>query len=148
ERRLYELVPGADPFAFTAVPHVDGPLQSDRLYLDEIVLHADAAHPLRYGLVEVPLPPGADVERTTWGLRISGLGGEGALELEKAGQEAGELGSALPLDTLAGETRSRHLVRFSQKGAFALPPVRYVRMYAPEQQALEAAPPLSQVSVE
>jgi uncharacterized protein YfaS (alpha-2-macroglobulin family) len=148
ERRLYELVPGSDPFAFTAEPHTDGPLSSDRLYLDEIVLHAPDDTPLRYGLVEVPLPPGADVERTTWGLQISGLGGEGTEELEKARHEEGDLGYALPLDTLAGEARFRHLVRFSQKGAFVLPPVRYVRMYAPEDQALEADPPLSHLSVE
>ena len=148
ERRLYELVPGTDPFSFTAEPYVDGPLQSDRLYLDEVVLHADSATALRYGLVEVPLPPGADVERTTWGLQVSGLGGEGAAELEKARHEAGELGYAVPLDTLAGETSFRHLVRFSQKGKFSLPPVRYARMYAPEEQALEADPPLAHLSVE
>ena len=149
---LCELVPGeAIHSAFSAEPQVgDGPIcRAISLYLDEITLD-ERGRPrrCRYGLLEVPLPPGADVERTTWGLQISGLGGEGAAELEKARHEAGELGYAVPLDTLAGETRFRHLVRFSQKGAFVLPPVRYVRMYAPEQQALEADPPLSHVAVE
>ncbi len=34
------------------------------LYLDEITLTSEQDAVLRYGQVEVPLPPGADVERT------------------------------------------------------------------------------------
>ena len=52
------------------------------------------------------------------------------------------------MDSLAGELRFRHLVRFSQKGEFALPPARYVRMYAPAEQALEQNPALARVKVQ
>ncbi|WP_009878073.1 hypothetical protein, partial [Pseudomonas aeruginosa] len=54
----------------------------------------------------------------------------------------------VPVDSLSGEQRFRHLVRFSQKGSFNLPPARYLRLYAPEQQALEAKPALAKVKVE
>ncbi|MOA55870.1 hypothetical protein D3C78_1797490 [compost metagenome] len=55
---------------------------------------------------------------------------------------------AVPVDSLAGELRVRHLLRFSQKGEFKLPPARYVRLYAPEEQALEQQPALARVKVE
>ncbi|MCB2551717.1 hypothetical protein KQ767_16810, partial [Listeria monocytogenes] len=54
----------------------------------------------------------------------------------------------VPVDSLSGEQRFRHLVRFSQKGSFNLPPARYLRLYAPEQQALEAKPARAKVKVE
>ena len=147
-RNLWKLVPGDTPFLFTAELVGDGPLSGSSLYLDEIVLASGAHNPLRYGLVEVPLPPGADVERTTWGIQVSGLGGDGAVELEKARHEPGQLRYAVPVDTLEGEVSFRHLVRFSQKGEFTLPPVRYQRMYAPSEQAIEEAPTFQQMTVE
>ncbi|MCW5360631.1 hypothetical protein, partial [Pseudomonas aeruginosa] len=66
----------------------------------------------------------------------------------QARNEPGELFYGVPVDSLSGEQRFRHLVRFSQKGSFNLPPARYLRLYAPEQQALEAKPALAKVKVE
>jgi uncharacterized protein YfaS (alpha-2-macroglobulin family) len=148
ERRLYELVPGSEAFAFDAQPVGDRPLSSDRLYLDEVVLDTDASAALRYGLLQVPLPAGAEMERTTWGISVSGLGGDGAAELEKARFEPGASGYVVPIDTLSGRVVFRHLVRFSQKGEFSLPPVRYQRMYAPDQQAVETTATPARVTVE
>ena len=45
------------------------------------------------------------------------------------------------------EARLRHLVRFSQKGQFNLPPVRFTQVYAPQHQAQEQKPALGQVTV-
>ncbi|MDX5297455.1 MAG: alpha-2-macroglobulin family protein, partial [Gammaproteobacteria bacterium] len=151
-RKLWRLIPGEAAFAFSVKAVApDEPLSSSQLYLDEIVVRtAGTAEdaPLRYGVVEVPLPPGADVERTTWGMQISGLGGAEAAALEKARHEPGQLAYTVPLDAVRGEVRLRHLVRFSQKGDFSLPPARYWRMYAPEQQAWEQDSPWAQVKVE
>ena len=94
ERRLWQLDPtdGEGEFPFQATVVADfTQLSADRLYLDEIVLTGNTERPLRYGLLEVPLPPGADVERTTWGISVVGLGGDGAIKLEKARHETGEL---------------------------------------------------------
>jgi len=147
-RRLWRLVPGEGEFAFNAEAVAPGAvLSSSTLYLDEITLVGGAQKPLRYGLVEVPLPPGADVERTTWGISVSGLGGTESAALEKARHESGELRYGVPIDTLAGELSFRHLVRFSQKGQFRLPPARYQRMYAPEEQAFEVTPALGEIEV-
>lgn len=148
-RRLWKLVPGENAFQFSLSEVAAGDtLSASALYLDQIELdHSGEA--LRYGLVEVPLPPGADVERTTWGLQlVAGPGGVAAPQLERARHEPGEQSYALPVDLLQGKLQFNHLVRFSQRGEFQLPPARYQRMYQPADQAWEIAPALSTVRVD
>ncbi|WP_407316691.1 alpha-2-macroglobulin family protein [Pseudomonas sp. nanlin1] len=146
-RRLSRLVPGTEALTFT-LEAVDGkPLSSDSLYLDEVIITSKAAKPLRYGMTEVPLPPGADVEPTTWGIKLQGKAGTQAAALEKARFEPGQLGYAIAVDALSGELRMRHLVRFSQKGQFNLPPVRFTQVYAPQHQALEQKPAFGSIKV-
>ncbi len=147
-RKLWKLESGAEPLSYKVEPVSGNAVDSNALYLDEIVISSKAPKPLRYGLLEVPLPPGADVERTTWGLTLSGLGGTEAQPLEKARHEPGQLSYAVPIDQLQGEMRLRHLVRFSQKGTFKLPPARYLPMYAPRHQAYEQSPAFSGLIVE
>lgn len=147
-RRLLRLVPGEEAFNFRVEEVGDGPISGDQLYLDEITLESTAEQPRRYGLLEVPLPPGADVERTTWGLQVSGLDSPEAQALEKARHEPGQLLYAVPVDSLQGKLVLRHLVRFSQKGEFHLPPARYSRMYDPQAQAFEQTPALAELKVE
>ncbi|MCF5701497.1 alpha-2-macroglobulin family protein [Pseudomonas syringae] len=146
-RRLSRLVPGDEAFTFKLEPVGTKPLSSDSLYLDEVILTSKAPKPLRYGMLEVPLPPGADVERTTWGIKLQGKDGTEPTALEKARFEPGQLAYAVPVDALSGELRLRHLVRFSQKGQFNLPPVRFKQVYAPQHQAQEAKAALGQVTV-
>ena len=83
-------MPGDEAFTFKLEPVGTKPLSSDSLYLDEVIITSKAPKPLRYGMIEVPLPPGADVERTTWGVQISGLNSEEAAPLEKARHEPGQ----------------------------------------------------------
>ncbi len=142
------LVPGEEPFSFTAEEVKPEDISSDDLYLDTIVLTSKGERALRYGMLEVPLPPGADVERTTWGIKIAGLGGEEAETLERARNEPGQLLYAVPVDSLQGSVVLQHLVRFSQKGSFELPPARYQRLYAPQEQALESEPALGRIKVD
>ncbi|UVL83371.1 alpha-2-macroglobulin family protein [Pseudomonas sp. B21-028] len=146
-RRLSRLVPGVDAFTFTLEAVGNKPLSSDSLYLDEVIINSKAAIPLRYGMLEVPLPPGADVERTTWGIQLQGKADSEPTSLEKARFEPGQMAYAVPVDALSGELRLRHLVRFSQKGQFNLPPVRFTQVYAPQNQAWEKKPALGQVTV-
>ncbi|WP_082355489.1 alpha-2-macroglobulin family protein [Pseudomonas sp. RIT-PI-r] len=146
-RRLSRLVPGDEAFTFKLEPVGTKPLSSDSLYLDEVILTSKAPKPLRYGMLEVPLPPGADVERTTWGIKLQGKDGTEPTALEKARFEPGQLAYAVPVDALSGELRLRHLVRFSQKGQFNLPPVRFKQVYAPQHQAQEAKAALGQLTV-
>lgn len=146
-RRLSRLVPGDEAFTFKLEAVGNAPLSSDNLYLDEVIVTSKAARPLRYGMLEVPLPPGADVERTTWGIKLMGKAGTEPTALEKARFEPGQMAYAIPVDALSGELRLRHLVRFSQKGQFKLPPVRFTQVYAPQHQALEQKAALGQVTV-
>jgi uncharacterized protein YfaS (alpha-2-macroglobulin family) len=146
-RRLSRLVPGDEAFTFKLEAVGGKPLSSDSLYLDEVIITSKAAKPLRYGMLEVPLPPGADVERTTWGIKLLGKTGTEPAALEKARFEPGQMAYAIPVDALSGELRLRHLVRFSQKGQFDLPPVRFTQVYAPQYQAQERKPALGQVTV-
>lgn len=146
-RRLSRLVPGDEAFQFKLEAVGNKPVSSDSLYLDEVIITSKAAKPLRYGMLEVPLPPGADVERTTWGIKLMGKAGSEPSELEKARFEPGQMAYAIPVDALSGELRLRHLVRFSQKGQFNLPPVRFTQVYTPQHQAQEHKPALGQVTV-
>ncbi|WP_019581370.1 alpha-2-macroglobulin family protein [Pseudomonas mandelii] len=146
-RRLSRLVPGDEAFEFKLEAVGTKPLSSDSLYLDEVIITSKAEKPLRYGMLEVPLPPGADVERTTWGIKLMGKAGTEPTALEKARFEPGQMAYAVPVDALSGELRLRHLVRFSQKGQFNLPPVRFTQVYAPQHQAQEQKPALGQVTV-
>ncbi|CAN7232743.1 alpha-2-macroglobulin family protein [Pseudomonas sp. LjRoot277] len=146
-RRLSRLVPGDEAFTFKLEAVGNKPLSSDSLYLDEVIITSKAAKPLRYGMLEVPLPPGADVERTTWGIKLMGKAGTEPSALEKARFEPGQMAYAIPVDALSGELRLRHLVRFSQKGQFNLPPVRFTQVYAPQHQAQEQKTALGQVTV-
>ena len=147
-RRLSRLVPGDEAFTFGLDAVGNEPLSSGSLYLDEVIVTSSAAKPLRYGMLEVPLPPGADVERTTWGIKLMGQAGTEPTALEKARFEPGQMAYAVPVDSLSGEVRLRHLVRFSQKGEFHLPPVRFTQVYAPQHQALEQKPALGHVKVD
>ncbi|EEW1663288.1 alpha-2-macroglobulin family protein [Escherichia coli] len=138
ERQLYRLIPGEEEMSFTLQPVTSNEIDSDALYLDEITLTSEQDAVLRYGQVEVPLPPGADVERTTWGISVNkpNAGKQQGQLLEKARNEMGELAYMVPVKELTGTVTFRHLLRFSQKGQFVLPPARYVRSYAPAQQSV------------
>jgi uncharacterized protein YfaS (alpha-2-macroglobulin family) len=111
-------------------------LHTDELYLDEITLRpaSDSRH--RFGLLEVALPPGAAVEPSTWGITLAG---DKPVPLERARNVDRRDGYAVPIDPLDGEVTVRHLLRFSQKGRYVLPPARFYRMYQPEQKAFEGA---------
>ncbi len=135
------LDPAAAPaeYALEAVG-ANTPLQTDALYLDEIVLKPRLGARLRYGVVEVALPPGASADRSTWGIAVRKPGSKEAAALERARFESNPTGYAFPVEELTGELSIGHLLRVAQAGSYALPPVRYTRMYQPEQKAFEERP--------
>jgi alpha-2-macroglobulin len=121
---------------FTLAPiGPDDALRSDEIYLDEIVLRPTGSE-MRYGVLEVALPPGASVERGTWGIALRR--GQAVEAIEKARHENSRTGYTVALEPLNGAVTVRHLLRFAQRGQFALPPARFYRMYQPEQKAFEA----------
>lgn len=113
------------------------PLDSNALYLDQITLKGDK--PMRWALLEAALPPGATVEASTWGLDLQGADGK-TQALERATHQPIAQGYAVPVEALAAnqEHTVRHLLRFSQRGQYKLPPARLFRMYEPEAKAVEA----------
>jgi uncharacterized protein YfaS (alpha-2-macroglobulin family) len=139
ERRLYLLKPGSESLQFDAEVIREGAsLNSGELYMEEITLSQKKKRVFRHGLLEVPLPPGADVERTTWGMKIKGIGSNSLYSMEKTRHEMGQMSYSVPIDVLKDSITVRHLVRFSQKGKFTLPSIRYFQMYQPQQKAFEA----------
>ena len=119
----------------------DDAIESNELYLEEIRIDTkgkNGSPTTRFGLLEVPLPPGADVERGTWGIRLRGLDGEEVVSMPRARFELGQLSYAVPVDNLAEGHVIRHLLRFGSRGSFVLPPARFQRMYQPEEKAFEA----------
>ena len=117
---------------------VTGPLLTTEVYLDEITLIRKSGPALRYGIVEVPLPPGMAADRSTWGINLSRHGSKEAIALEAAQFEQSPRGYSVPVEVLDSSVVIRHLVRPSQAGKYVLPPVRYYRMYQPEKKAFEA----------
>jgi uncharacterized protein YfaS (alpha-2-macroglobulin family) len=104
-------------------------LSTGELYLDRIALQAKEGG-YRFGVVEAPLPPGASVERGTWGVMVDG----GPLARSRAEEKRGLYG--VPVEYLDENLVSvSHLLRFAQPGRFVLPPARYYRMYQPEEKA-------------
>lgn len=135
-----EFTSGSSAFTLELLPP-DAPLKTDEVYLDEIVLMQSlSGAPLRFGIVEVPLPPGAIADRTTWGISVRYPGRDAAEAMERARYEPAPGGYAVPVETLAGEVVIRHLVRVAQTGTYAMPPARYYRMYEPELKAFEEKP--------
>lgn len=149
QRRLYRLVAQAGKAANADAPvpasstftlellKPDAVLKTDEVYLDEIELRSNAKSPLRFGLLEVPLPPGMSADPTTWGIRLQLPGVSESVPLERARFEVTPHGYAVPLEELSGTVLVRHLLRAGQTGKFMLPPARYYRMYQPGQKAIE-----------
>ena len=160
ERRFYKLEPldalAADPkkaapagsqlgrASFTARLVKPGDaIDSNALYVDEVTLTPRAGNAYHYGLLDVPLPPGGDVEATSWGVSIDGLpglkeGGSGPQPFQRAASyEMGELSYHQPVPLLDRPVTLRQLVRFALPGTFGLPPARYFRMYQPDAKAFE-----------
>jgi uncharacterized protein YfaS (alpha-2-macroglobulin family) len=161
ERKLYRLTNGAakrqekeagEPVRGRAAPEPDtvsvssdfelepvdrnSVLKTDELYLDEITVRPSNGQTMHYGLIEAALPPGASVERSTWGLSLHRRDSQPEA-MEKARNENTRFGYAVPIEPLDKEVTIRHLVRFAQRGQFELPPARFHRMYQPEQKAFE-----------
>lgn len=120
-------------------------LKADELYLDEIRIRTDRN--LSYGLIEVPLPPGAHAEASTWGIYF-----DKGQALEAARFEEMPGAYVIPIDQLKKSDKSsstiRHLVRWGQTGQYQLPAIRYWLMYQSGQQAWEAQPNWSRMKIE
>jgi len=141
ERNLRKLVASEKALEFTLEAATWDTLESNALYLDEIRLTPQAGTDFKYGLLEVPLPPGADVEGTSWGigLRLDPTKPE-TQPIEAKPYETGKMSYRVAVDRLAEAVTIQHLVRFSAPGKFELPPTRYWRMYAPNAAAYSDEP--------
>lgn len=138
-RTLYRLVPDTETLHFRAEA-VDPtqPLHTDVLYVDEITLTPQDGKTMHYGLIEVPLPPGGDIEATAWGLMIKGLQDEeGFGPLRRLAFQMGGLSYGVPVEVLEKPLKIRQLVRFGVRGRFVLPPARFFRMYQPTDKAFQ-----------
>ncbi|MBF0135192.1 MAG: alpha-2-macroglobulin family protein [Magnetococcales bacterium] len=139
------------------------PLDATALYLDAITLDPHGVN-RRFGLLEVPLPPGAELEPFTWGMGVQGVEEDAAeREAEGEGEEAKGEPLLLPkthaemiegsyvvpvpdfargMRKKAGVHTFRHLVRFPLRGSMNLPPVRYFSMVNPGEHARGSQPPV------
>ncbi|MDR0717067.1 MAG: alpha-2-macroglobulin family protein [Azoarcus sp.] len=138
ERRLYRLErrDGLEKGIanYAAIPvDPDKGLSAQNLYLDEIRLSSSRAY--EHGIVEAPLPPGAAIEHSTWGINLIEDKTPVAIDRSRAEEHRDRYG--IPVDHLpAGEPLIlRHLLRVGQTGRFTLPPVRYYPMYQPARKA-------------
>lgn len=137
ERKLSRLTQGSDPLEFGMSPLAgEWTLDSKEVYLDEITITPQGNEIYQFGLVEAPLPPGADVEQTIWGMTLKGVAGE-TLQVGNSSFQAGDRSYSVAIEKLDKPVTIRQLVRFSQPGRFELPPARFFRMYSPVQKSFE-----------
>ncbi|UXI67589.1 MG2 domain-containing protein [Tahibacter amnicola] len=158
ERHLYK-VGGTGTSGEFEIEPVMGELEANALYVDEIVLKRDGAA-VPYGLIEVPIPPGTQLEPQRFGFAIGGLSdlvepGEGEEPLDVNGEPVLNAAAvlspnraqvfdtyyAVPVEQLSGKHVVRHLLRLGGKGQYAVPKVRFVPMYTPATRAVESESP-------
>jgi len=73
-RRLYRLTPTAKAGVFNVTKVEGGSLSANALYVDEVELALRGPkQSYRYGLLEVPVPAGAEIESQRFGFEIDGL---------------------------------------------------------------------------
>ncbi|MDR2208088.1 MAG: alpha-2-macroglobulin family protein [Azoarcus sp.] len=137
ERTLYRLNRSGSKendtdYTLSPVDPADG-LSTHELYLDEIRISAKQAH--RYGIIEVPLPPGTNVERSTWDINLIEGGDPRPFDRSNAEEHRNRYGVPVEFLPANGSIAVRHLLRVGQSGNFTLPPVRYYRMYQPSMKA-------------
>lgn len=149
ERRFYRLIRQTDAnlsaitdggqsteYDLVLVP-ANSELSTNELYLDQITLTSNASSPLNFGIVEAALPPGMSADSATWGVNVRFPKGKKYHPLEKSRFDLSPQGYTVPVDKLKGTMVINHLIRPAQTGTFVLPPVRYFKMYQPDQKAFE-----------
>ncbi len=126
----FKLIPVADTEA----------LSSSELYLEQIELKSSGIRSLQQGLVQIGLPPGASMEPSTWGVSVQFPGSAEPTPMNRAVGEATSTGYVVPVQLLRdAPLRFTHLLRFSQKGSYAVPRARFHLMYQPGAVAHELA---------
>ncbi len=143
ERQLYRLIPGEEEMSFTLhlQPVTSNEIDSDALYLDEITLTSEQDAVLcamvrwKYRSRREPTLSGQRGAFRSINLTLENSRGN-CWKKRVMKWANWELAYMLPVKELTGTVTFRHLLRFSQKGQFVLPPARYVRSYAPAQQSV------------
>lgn len=108
----------------------DEPVSTDALYLETLTF--TPSKPMRYLVIEAALPAGAQVESGTWGIKVSDA------DMPKANFQDLSGRYAVPVGNVDKAITVRHLIRFSQRGQYVLPPARAYNMYSPDAIVLES----------
>jgi len=103
------------------------------LYVDELIIDPRSQKGI-FMLLEVPLPPGGEVDEKTWGLDFS----EHQTNFVGAKPSASGLGYSIPIQNLSEAMRVHQLLRFSSRGQFELPQAKLFKMYRPSERAFES----------
>lgn len=108
----------------------DEPVKTDALYVETLTF--TPSKPMRYVVIEAALPAGAQVESGTWGIKV------GDTDMPKASFQDLSGRYAVPVGDVDKEVVVQHLIRFSQRGKYVLPPARAYNMYSPDAIVLES----------
>ncbi len=108
-------------------------LDTRALYVDELTVSPQGNTKGRFMLLEVPLPPGGEVDGTTWGLHFKNI----EPKFSDAKVSSTGLGYSIPIESLEKQEKFHQLVRFASRGVFHLPPARIFKMYRPVEHSYE-----------
>lgn len=112
-------------------------IKSSELYIDEVELESEKK--FTHSMVEMPLPPGAVIERGLSKLTIQmplESGQNTTLVVDDSAKDV-ELGYTIPIESIDGNIITRHILSFSTIGTFTMPMARFFEMYQPEEYAYE-----------
>lgn len=108
------------------------PVDPRGLYIDEITLEPKTISS-KFLLVEVPIPPGGEVDGKTWGLSFPSF--EANFVDSKDAKTV--LSYSVPIESLDKPIKIHQLIRFGSRGNFELPPVKVFKMYRSNENAFE-----------
>ena len=88
-------------------------------------------------MIEVPLPPGANIQNELGKIQVVQVFESGSEETIEIDEEArfGDLKYKIPVKELSRKRVYRHVVQFSAKGKYKLPMTRFFEMYTPDKKA-------------
>ena len=115
--------------------------KSSDLYIDEIRITPEGEG-ASFGIIEIPIPPGSRVEEQNLNLNISKIEKRSLARVpmlitpkHKVIFDKENLYYSIPIESLEEPIVLRSFVRFSQRGEFILPRVRFYKMYNPNDKA-------------
>jgi uncharacterized protein YfaS (alpha-2-macroglobulin family) len=141
-RNIYSLEKRENKYISSIIDLKSG-VNTEGKFIDEIIIEPDSTNKdarFDYGMIEIPLPPGASVESNLGKIeviKITESGSDETVEIDEVSRP-GSLKYKIPVKELTERKVFRHVIQFSAKGKYKMPMARFFKMYTPDKKAYRA----------